>query len=363
MIIHSVFHDFIKIGIHLNVDSLGKKHATGMPRKWTDVKHTIYNGEPNYSILTGQINDIIVIDLDNKGDFPAKEWFETHFFKLDAGLTNTIVTRTINGGYHVYFKWSPLVSNHNDYLGQHIDILVDRKCVYEGQGYTIISNTSQIIELTNEQITLLNQRKKKEKTFDQIKQLVQHSSTTEIDTQKWLITNPRILKKINKHIPTDLARTWEIEIENNSFKCTPKGLACIVQGGAKHTVENHCTLFINNDGTVVKNCHSHGSQSMSRSEPRARALQREIKLVIELQHEETNIYCRLKDDLLDIASDLHYKRELNGDVYKKIKEYAYTFYMEPKKFLNTIFGGDKEFERHHNNMDNLIKFMKDFDNP
>jgi phage/plasmid-associated DNA primase len=37
--------------------------------------------------------------------------------------------------------------------------------------------------------------------------------------------------------------------------------------------------------------------------------------------------------------------------------------MEPKKFLNTIFGGDKEFERHHNNMDNLIKFMRDFDNP
>jgi hypothetical protein len=75
MTLDNIFHDFIKIGIHLHVDSLGKKHATGMPRKWTDIKQTIYNGEPNYAILTGQINDIIVIDLDNKGDFPAKEWF------------------------------------------------------------------------------------------------------------------------------------------------------------------------------------------------------------------------------------------------------------------------------------------------
>jgi hypothetical protein len=67
--------------------------------------------------------------------------------------------------------------------------------------------------------------------------------------------------------------------------------------------------------------------------------------------------------MLDIAYDQEFKSEVNGDVYKKVKSYAYTFYMEPKKFLNTIFGGDKEFERHHNNMDNLIKFMKDFDNP
>jgi hypothetical protein len=360
-----MFNTFIKIGITLNRDSKGKKHVSGMPVKWTTITKSIYHNEPNYAVLTGPLNDILVIDIDNKGDFPGKEWFENNFFKLTDGLTDTLVTHTISGGYHVYFKYTQKVKNHNDYRGLSIDVLCDRKCAYEGKGYTVISNTNEIKELTDDQIGLLNQRKKKEKTFEQIKEIVQNGNELNhgIDTQKWLITNPRILKKINKHIPTDLARVWEIEIDNNSFKCTPKGHACIVHPGVLHTIENHCTLFINNDGSVVKSCHSHGSQSIARSEPRARALQREIKLVIELQHEETNIYCRLKDDMLDIAFDQDLKREVNGDIYKKVKIYAYTFHMEPKKFLNTIFGGDKEFERHHNNMDNLIKFIKDFDNP
>jgi hypothetical protein len=170
------FENFVKIGISLVVDSKGKKHVNGMPRKWTEIKTSIYNNEPNYAVLTGPVNDIIVVDIDNKGTFPGKEWFETNFFSLEPGLTNTLVTTTISGGYHVYFKYNSQIKNHNDYLGLNIDVLCDKKCAYEGKGYNVISSTNKVCELSESQITLLNQRKKKEKTFEEIKELVQNGN-------------------------------------------------------------------------------------------------------------------------------------------------------------------------------------------
>jgi phage/plasmid-associated DNA primase len=354
----AMFEDFVRIGINLTRNSDGKKIVTGMPKKWQTLTKSIFKGESNYAILTGTVNNILVIDLDNKHDFPGKEWFERNLFEL-KGTSETLVTSTISGGYHVYFKYTPLVKNKNDYLGLSIDILVDNKCVYEGKGYNVVSDSNEIRELTESEIRLFTQRKTENKTFEKIKDIVKNG--TELESQKWLITNPRILKKINKHIPTDLAREWEIEIENNSLKCTPKGFMCIVDSSASHSVDDHCTLFINNDGSVVKNCHSHGSKTMARSEHSARALHREFKLVIELQHEETNMYCRLKDDMLDIALQCNYRRDGNGNIYKQVKPYAYVLHSEYKDFLNEIFLDDKEYERNHNNMDNLVKFLKDYD--
>jgi hypothetical protein len=160
------FQDFVRIGINLTIQD-GKKHVTGMPKKWQTITKSIYNGEQNYSILTGPINDIIVVDLDNKDGFPGKEWFEQNFFTLDNSV-DTLVTSTISGGYHVYFKYTPKVKNKNNYLGLNVDILVDSKCVYEGKGYNVISD-SDIRELTESEISILTQRKIQNKTFEKIK--------------------------------------------------------------------------------------------------------------------------------------------------------------------------------------------------
>jgi hypothetical protein len=298
-----------------------------------------------------------VVDLDNKSGFPGKEWFESNFFKLE-NTSETIVTSTISGGYHVYFKYTSSVKNKNNYLDMNVDLLVDKKCVYEGKGYSIISSTNNIRELTKDEIKLLNQEKRKEKTFEETLELVK-KGTELVESQKWFINNPRILKTINKHIPTDLSREWDMEYENDSLKCTPRGCKCIVDPLKTHSIENHCTLFINKDGTVVKNCHSHGSQTLG--SVGARVLQRELKLVIELQNEETNVYCRLKDYMLEVAFENSYMRDKNGNIYKRVKSFAYVFYCEYKDFLNDIFRDDKEFERNPNNIENLVKFLKDFD--
>ena len=354
----AIFQDFVRIGINLTRDSEGKKVVTGMPKKWQALKKSVFNGESNYAVLTGKTNGILVVDLDNKDGFPGKEWFECNFFDLE-NTSETLVTSTISGGYHVYFRYTPLVKNKNDYLKMKIDILVDNKCVYEGRGYPVVSKCENIRELTESEIKLLSQRKTQNKTFEKIKDIVKNG--TEIESQKWLITEPRILKKINKQIPTDLAREWEIEIDNNSLKCTPNGFKCIVDKGSSHSEEDHCTLYINNDGSVVKTCHSHGSQVIARNESRARALQYEFKLIVEFQHAETNMYCRLKDDMLDFAFDGNFMRDPNGNVYKRIKKYAYEFYAVYKDFINEIFCDDKEFQKSPNNMENLCKFLKDYD--
>lgn len=357
-----IFDDFIKIGIKLTIKD-GKKKVIGMPKKWTEVTSSRYANEENFAILTGKVNDIIVVDLDNKNDFPGKEWFELNFFKLDVGLTNTIVTSTVSGGYHVYFKYSEKVQNRNNYLDKNIDILVNNKCVYEGKGYKVISNTKKIMVLSDEQVKLLNQRKTEssEETFEKIKKIVSNNnSIVKSNDNKWCINQPRILKKINKHIPTDLARVWDVELKNDCLICVPHGNKCIISNHT-HSTENHCSVFVNKDGTVVKNCFSCGSEMIPGSA--ARTIQREFKLVLELQKEEDNIFCRLKDDMLDIGYENEFKRDEDGNVYKKVKPYAYVFYKEYKGFLNEYFGGDREFERNPNNIDNLIKFLKDYDNP
>lgn len=86
-----------------------------------------------------------------------------------------------------------------------------------------------------------------------------------------------------------------------------------------------------------------------------------LGVIIETQ--ENNTYQELLSDLLDIALENDYTREKNtGIVYKKVREYAYTRYLEPMDFLNKVFIHEPLFISNVNNMDNMIKFMKMYDN-
>ena len=61
----------IKIGVNF------PKENVKLPSKWNKITKSIYNNEKNYAILTGKINNIIVVDLDNKDpEFTALKWFE-----------------------------------------------------------------------------------------------------------------------------------------------------------------------------------------------------------------------------------------------------------------------------------------------
>jgi phage/plasmid-associated DNA primase len=77
---------------------------------------------------------------------------------------------------------------------------------------------------------------------------------------------------------------------------------------------------------------------------------------------ETTFYQQLVKEMLDVCAEKKYKREKNtGIVYQQVKPYAYERYKIPTDFLNEIFYDDRDFKSHVANMDNLVKFMKQYD--
>lgn len=143
-----IFNNFVKIGIDM---SNGKSNVK-LPKNWTNITESKYNNELNYAILTGQVNNIFVVDIDNKSEeFEGLKWFNTHFG--DIYNQNTLVSKTINGGYHVYFLYDSRIKTRLNMNRLHIDILVNKRCVYEGRGYDIICE-KPIRELTETEVLL-----------------------------------------------------------------------------------------------------------------------------------------------------------------------------------------------------------------
>lgn len=348
------FSDFVKIGVNIAVDNHGKKKVSSLPKKWQELTSSIYNNELNYAVLAGQINDIIVVDLDNKGDFPGKKWFEDNFFNLESN-NETLVTSTISGGYHVYFKYNSQVINKNNYLNLNIDILSNKKCVYEGYRYDIISNTTTIKQLTESDIKLLTLRKlaKQEdiaKTVTMMK---------EMNMEEIVISNPRTLRTINKQMSTDALRKWSISLNDvGNIKCVPFGPDCIVDVTKKHSHDEHCALFVNSSGHCCTNCYSDGEVILDKM--RSKILQREMNLVVSLQNDELNVFARLKEYMLEIAKENGYTRDKNGNVYSRVKPYAYVYKCEYNEFVSDILEGDKDFERNPKNMGLFMTFLKEF---
>ena len=98
--------NLIKFAVTITNDTtLGKKKVSGMPKNWNNLKESKYNNEDNFAVLTGKTNDIIVIDLDRKDtEFIGLEWFENNIGKISD--IDTLVTKTINNGYHIFFKYN-----------------------------------------------------------------------------------------------------------------------------------------------------------------------------------------------------------------------------------------------------------------
>ena len=151
------FSKLVRIGIDM---SHGKDKVV-LPSKWNELTDSIYNGEDNFMVLTGIINDIIVIDLDKKdNDFKGLQWFEEAFGRISE--INTLVTRSLNGGYHVFFKYhSNFNKKKQNVGGLHIDILSNGSGCYQGKGYDIVCNDI-IRDLTEHEVECLNKLTKKE---------------------------------------------------------------------------------------------------------------------------------------------------------------------------------------------------------
>jgi phage/plasmid-associated DNA primase len=114
---------------------------SGLMKNWINIEVSHYNGEDNFMILTGLKNGITVIDLDvskHDSDINSISWFEQHLGKISD--INSLVTQTISGGYHIYFKYCADLKTTTKLNGIPLDILNDNKGVLEGKGYTVVNN-------------------------------------------------------------------------------------------------------------------------------------------------------------------------------------------------------------------------------
>lgn len=329
------FRGMVKFGVKF------PKKLVKFPKGWQKITESVYNEEVNYAILTGNVNDCVVVDLDKKDDiFKGKTWFEGYFG--DINEIDTVVSETINGGYHIYFKYTDKIKNINNRM-MGVDVLTDGSCCYQGEGYKVL-NRCELRELTNDEVTEINSLKK---------------ITKEKDTKELKVVS---YKKANVLLDRPENTIWEVVKSEKGYKAVPNCKQCLIDPTKEHTHDNHSALFINNDKSVIKSCFSCGSEVMNKMD--SKKVINVFNVIMNVTNQENTIYQSLVSELLKISKEDEFKREKNtGIVYKKVKPYAYVKYMEPMDFLNEIFLGDTDFKSNVNNMDNMIKFMKQYNDP
>jgi hypothetical protein len=302
------------------------------------------NGSLNYGILCGEINDLIVIDLDVKNNNNSIEWFES-VFKVSPENIDTLCTRTPSGGYHVFFKYDyqiPRKINHKD---PDVDILSNGAYSAQGKGYEIICNLpiKTLTQSELEKILALNVKETKK----------------EQKNTKSKINNPNTKRQTNRVLGIPEDTNWEVKVVSNGTQFIPDCMECLLNPDKQHSTCGHSSMFVNNDGNVVTTCFSDGSKVLDSKEAK-----QIIKIILE--NKADNVFEQLIDDILEIGQIQNLRREPEtGTVYKPIKPYAYVKHEKsrPNDFLNMIFYGDKKFISNVNNMDNLVKCMKQVDSP
>ena len=108
--------------------------------KWSEPKNhfkEITDTSHNIGILTGKINNLIVVDIDVKDD--GIEEFEKYI--SEHGEPNTVIIKTPSGGYHYYFQHA-----HDDEESQFlIQNYLNNKSKFRGKGIDIRSNGGYIV--------------------------------------------------------------------------------------------------------------------------------------------------------------------------------------------------------------------------
>lgn len=132
--------NFVRFGVDLGGEKY-KKSNLSYPKNWRNLTKSTSTDSDNIAILTGKVNDIIVVDI----DIGSADSFVKHFGSFDK--LNTLVTKSWNGGYHVFFKYS-FLGNCTRVRGMDIDVHSDDRFVYQGKMYPVVNN-SEIRPMTD----------------------------------------------------------------------------------------------------------------------------------------------------------------------------------------------------------------------
>jgi hypothetical protein len=167
-------------------------------------------------------------------------------------------------------------------------------------------------------------------------------------------------RELNRLMNRPEGEKWEITKTSNGVKAIPHGSMCLVDSAKKHDKDIQSVLFVNNEESHRVCFGDCGCNQLSKKEYKR---VKDVFCVYFNINEKISRFQKLQNELVRIACESKYKREENtGVVYRPIRPYAYIRYKDPMDYLNEIFIESNEFKSHVNNMKNLIKFMKKYDN-
>lgn len=240
-----------------------------------------------------------------------------------------------------------------------VGVLVFDGMMIEKESCENVSNLINVLE--KEVLEKLNfDVKIEEKSMETDWKPIFYSKSEQVNKELIKPLTNKSIAKLNKLIGTKNIDRWTTIQNESGFKSTPvECYECLANPGSVHDSFGHSYLFSDKDGKqIVKSCMTCAPVVINNKKT-CKEIMNCLNIIIETQ--ENNTYQELLENLLDICSESNYMREENtGIVYEKIKNYAYTRYLEPNKFLNKIFLDEKLFKSNVNNMDNMIKFMKSY---
>jgi hypothetical protein len=171
-----------------------------------------------------------------------------------------------------------------------------------------------------------------------------------------LSVNNKFYQKINNILHLPINTDWTIVKTDTGHKAVTNCSKCILNSSKQHTQQQLSCLFINDDMSVVKSCYSCGSVVMDK------ITSKKINAVFNIiLNKKNTIFQELVHKFLLECKLCNYKREKHtGVIYRQVDSHGYVKYMEPMDFLNSIFKNDPIFSSDVNNMNNLIKYMKQY---
>lgn len=159
----SVYYDNLIAKFNIDL-SKGKKNAQ-FPMQWQKITDNLTTQDSkNVAIITGRVNNLLVVDIDKpkEGEINGLAYFEENIKPLKK--LNTLITKSMNGGYHVYFKYTSKLLNSirlKDIQIVSIDIKSDGGCIYEGEQYELINDVRELMSVPDEFIKLYKKEEKR----------------------------------------------------------------------------------------------------------------------------------------------------------------------------------------------------------
>ncbi len=183
--------------------------------------------------------------------------------------------------------------------------------------------------------------------------------TTDI-TRSQLIERP---VRINKMFQVPLDTNWDsVYFNNGTYKLVPDCMNCIVTPNKVHTHTKHCALFDNGNNNIVKTCFSCGSVALSK--PEVKKVRTAMSLVVSLKEDTTEYEDLVEDIIIEVEAFNLRREETTGNILKPVFEgctFAYTQWLQPKKFLNKIFRNNHIYKKNVAFIDKLDKYLREID--